>query len=410
MMRTFHGFHRLGALFCALGLLTVSATSCNFLEMRDATSVLSAREETVAPTLQQAERKSEVEKKDDSAAAQQSGANGTAAVTEEPFATVSLAISGGIAADDNIRADAASRAREGKEYSFLTLYSGVYPFIQNADFAMTTLQGPVVEADPVDNEIPVEALPALHELGFDLINVAGQYPLTNEGLSSTMAAVNAEGLTTIGAYSDSIDANDIRLYEKDGVTIAFLSFVETAPGGETPVVPDLSDMTAVEATVTYADLISDVVVVSVTWDADNNNRRPIAMQLAEAGADVIVGNGTKLEKAEWLDTEDGTKTFVAYSLGNLLSDGDTRSGILSGILTMDIVASADGSISLSDTAVHPIVTHYTDTGVGYQAMDVAQYANELAAVHMVKGLTRTSLREEVGKVISSDFLPADITE
>ena len=77
---------------------------------------------------------------------------------------------------------------------------------------------------------------------------------------------------------------------------------------------------------------------------------------------------------------------------------------------MDIVASADGSISLSDTAVHPIVTHYTDTGVGYQAMDVAQYANELAAVHMVKGLTRTSLREEVGKVISSDFLPADITE
>ena len=134
------------------------------------------------------------------------------------------------------------------------------------------------------------------------------------------------------------------------------------------------------------------------------------MQLAEAGADVIVGNGTKLEKAEWLDTEDGTKTFVAYSLGNLLSDGDTRSGILSGILTMDIVASADGSISLSDTAVHPIVTHYTDTGVGYQAMDVAQYTNELAAVHMVKGLTRTSLREEVGKVISSDFLPADITE
>ena len=115
MMRTFHGFHRLGALFCALGLLTVSATSCNFLEMRDATSVLSAREETVAPTLQQAERKKEVEKKDDSSAAQQSGANGTAAVTEEPFATVSLAISGGIAADDNIRADAASRAREGKE-------------------------------------------------------------------------------------------------------------------------------------------------------------------------------------------------------------------------------------------------------------------------------------------------------
>ncbi len=408
-MYTFHEFHRLGALFCALGLLTVSATSCNFLEMRDATSVINAREETVAPTLQQAERKSEVEKKDTSEAVGQSDANGVAAVAEESFTTVSLAISGGISANDNLRADAASRARDDKEYSFLTLYSGVYPLIQNADFAMTTLQGPVVDTDPLDNEIPVEELPALRELGFDLINVAGQYTLTSDGLISTTSAVNAEGLTTIGAYSDSIDANDVRLYEKDGVTIAFLSFVETAPVGET-IVPDLSDMTAVEATVTYADLISDVVIVSVTWDADNNNRRPIAMQLAEAGADVIVGNGTKLEKAEWLDTEDGTKTFVAYSLGNLLSDGDTRTGILSSILTMNIVVNADGSISLSDTAIHPIVTHYTDIGVGYQAMDLAQYTNELAAVHMVKGLTRASLCEEVGKVISADFLPADITE
>lgn len=409
-MRTFHGFHRLGALFSVLSLLIVSATSCNFLEMRDATSVLSAREETVAPTLQQAERKSEVEKKDNSDMTAQSGANGTSFVSEEPFATVSLAISGGIYADDSIRADAAARAREGREYSFLTLYSGVYPLIQNADFAMATMQGPVVHSNPVNNEIPVEMLPALCELGLDLVNVAGQYTLTNEGLSNTVAAATAEGLTTIGAYSDSIDANDIRLYQKDGVTIAFLSFVETAPDGEKIVVPDLSDMTAVEATVTYADLISDVVVVSVTWNTDNINRRPIAMQLAEAGADVIVGNGTRLEKAEWLDTEDGTKTFVAYSLGNILSHADTRAGILSGILTMDIVANADGSISLSDTAIHPIVTHYTESGGGYQVMDMAQYTNELAAVHIVKGLTRTSLRDEVGKVISSDFLPANITE
>ncbi len=408
-MRTFHEFHRLGALFCALGLLTVSATSCNFLEMRDATSVISAREETVAPTLQQAERKSEVEKKNEAEFAAQDTA-GIVVNTDEPFATVSLAISGGIAADDNIRADAAARAREGQAYSFLTMYSGVYPLIQNADFAMTTMQGPVVNADPVENEIPVDAVTAMRELGFDLINVAGQYTLTEAGLTSSLDAVNTEELATIGAYRDSIDANDIRLYEKDGVTIAFLSFVETAPAGESLVVPDLTDMTAVEATVTYADLISDVVVVSVTWDADNNNRRPIAMQLAEAGADVIVGNGTKLEKAEWLDTEDGTKTFVAYSLGNLLSDGDTRPGIISGILTMNIVVNNDGSISLSDTAVHPVVTHYTDNGNGYQVMEMSQYSNELAAVHMVKGLTQTSLREEVGKVISSDFLPADITE
>ena len=115
-MRTFHGFHRLGALFCALGLLTVSATSCNFLEMRDATSVISAREETVAPTLQQAERKSEVEKKNDSSDTQNT--EGIAVDTETPFATVSIAISGGITADNDIRADAASRAREGQTYSF----------------------------------------------------------------------------------------------------------------------------------------------------------------------------------------------------------------------------------------------------------------------------------------------------
>ena len=77
---------------------------------------------------------------------------------------------------------------------------------------------------------------------------------------------------------------------------------------------------------------------------------------------------------------------------------------------MNVVASSDGSISLSETEIHPVVTHFTDVGSGYQVMEMAQYSNELAAVHMVKGLTQTSLREEVGKVISTDFLPADLTE
>ena len=59
-------------------------------------------------------------------------------------------------------------------------------------------------------------------------------------------------------------------------------------------------------------------------------------KIAEAGADIIVGNGDNIGKIEWIDTGDGTLTLAAYSLGNILSPADDAQSLYGGILNLSV--------------------------------------------------------------------------
>ena len=382
--------------------------------MRDATSEIRSREETTAPTLQQAERYSEVAGETEPETVPE-----TEAVPEETAVRLSLAAAGGVCIDEAICNDAAARAMEGKQYSFLTMYSNIYPLVQNADMSLVTLHSPAADVDTFGTSaetftnMPADSLIALQDLGFDVINVAGTERLVcgAGGLRSTIENVCETGVMQIGAYKDDIDAGDVRVLEMDGVRVAFVSFTENANSDtDGLVVHDLTDASVAASLITYADLVSDVVFVSVTWDngAESSVRaeqRSACQMLAEAGADVIVGtDGRGLQTTEWLTAEDGTGTFVAYSLGNLMGTGTDMESVLSGFLTLDVVVGEDGTAALENVKILPLVKHHNADGSGYQITELSKYAPEMAAAHGVEGLTVDAMQSAVRGIIPADYL------
>lgn len=373
--------------------------------MRDATSEVLSRVETTAPTLQQAERYSVIENEENTDTETEIEPE----IEEEPLVHISLAAAGGVLVDSAICADAAARAAEGKDYSFLTMYANIFPVIQNADMSLVTLQEPVGDATEC---MPEASFTALADLGFDVVNVAGteRMALGEAGLRATVDSVRTADVLEIGAYKDDIDAGDVRVLETDGVRVAYVSFTESADAADALVLHDLTDAADVSSIVTYADLVSDVVVVSVTWDEGTDStvrdeQRSACQLLAEAGADIIIGNdGRGLQSAEWLTAEDGTQTLVAYSLGNLLSTGTDAATSLGGILTLNIVVDEAGYAALENVQILPVVKHYTAEGAGYQITELAKYTGDTAALHGA-AITVDALQSVVNGTIPAAFLP-----
>ncbi len=411
---------RLAVLFCATSLLAFSMTSCGVLEMRDATSEIRSREETAAPTLQQAEKYSLAEKTGEGDTAQMpTNTPETEPIPANPETRLSLTVAGGIIVDEYICADAAARAVEGKEFSFLTMYSSVYPLVQNADMSLVTLHSPAADqdtfglSDQTHTNMPTASVTALAELGFDVTNVAGTDRLVcgADGLCSTIENAGDADMLVIGAHTDEIDAGDVRILEVDGVKVAFVAFTENANSDtDGLILHDLTDEAATMSLLTYADLISDVVIAAVTWDNSTTGsirveQKTAAQMLAEAGADMVVGsNGLGLQTAEWLTTENGTKTFVAYSLGNFMGTGTDAASILGGLLTLDIVSVAE-TVTLENVTIHPIVKHYDAGNTGYQVAELSKYAPELASAHGVGNLTMEDMQAVVNGIIPAEFLP-----
>jgi len=412
---------RLAVLFLTASLLAFSAGSCGLLVVRDVSEENSLQTgENDKPTWmppKPAEQHNEVKTQEE--AQEETAGEETETTLPETENTVSLTLAGGVYVDSTVCADAASRAVAGKEYSFLTMYSDIYPDVQNADMSLVTINTPAADtgiygiSTEAYSNMPPESVEALVELGFDVINVAGQNRMDCgcDGLRSTIDTVSKAGVIQIGAHTDAIDAGDVRVLSVNGIDVAFVAFSENpTQDADGLILHDLQDPITVNSILSYADLISDVVLASVSWDSSfdqyvQSGQREGAQMLANAGADIIIGsNGVCLQTAEWLEREDGTRAFAAYSLGNLLSVGKTAETVLGGLLQLDIHSSEEGTILVENIRITPVVSHYTAEQKEYQAVRLSEYSNDVAATHGVGGLSTEVLQAAVQAVIPSQFL------
>lgn len=405
--------------FCAL----LMGSSCGLIELRDATV---SDDVTVDPNqtmLSQAEKKTGY---DTNAISSDVGSSDVLAITAVPEAagpvetagadgtdpeaaahdTVRLVFTGDSVFDPSVVSYAASLAREGRNYSFLRIYSGVYQLISEADLSVGLCGTPIfTEYEGVG--APREALDAMMALGFDALDLACPPLMTtvetlpvadgfstvvtpDEAVAATLASYYDAGMMNYGVYTDGEDYNNIRMLDANGMKVALLA-VSGTKHGDTALVPGFDDEEALASWIAYADFQSDLVVVSVDWgekgapsgetgDGSASNasvtdeQRRLARRMAEAGADVIVGGGGSLRNVEMIDTGDGTTTLCAYSLGSLLACGEdgTAGANLGGVLSCELYAE-DGMLTMEHISVTPVCTHYNETRTEIQSMTLSDY-------------------------------------
>ena len=363
-----HKSHKFQALLMA-GAMLLSLNSCGLLEMRDCYVETEEAEDTAERMLAPAQRVNQVIQRPESEET-------SAAPAAEEAKDVTVVLTGDILIDSGIVKDAAEGAYDGQSYSFLTMYTGLYSCIHDADLAMMSYSTAEYLADRSEQNPPVESAAALSDLGVDLLDTTG--------CSDMEASMEKQGIASISAADDTFE-----LVERNGITFAFLSADSVSE--------------AVLENLESAALMSDIAVVSVTWDENtaSADMTSAVWTLAAAGADVIVGKGAGLGNVEWLDTGDGTRTLAAYSLGNILATSDETTDVLSFTVT-----DTPNGKAIGDVRLEPTFTHYTAEYRDYQVFRLGVYSDELAANHANSGVYTAVLADAVRSTVSAEFLPA----
>lgn len=281
-----------------------------------------------------------------------------AAASPTPVAggTVSLTFGGSIVMDDLTRKSGYYSDSEKYDYTDnLSLIADE----MDSDLTMVTLE---TVTDPSGNvrEIPnapdvVMDMLAAAEVDVAVLGYSRAADLGLSGLQSTIEQAQKRGLDTLGAYASPEDAERLRIYTVNNVRVAVLHYTNSISStGRKKLNAESAAYALPSADIESgapeiaADILraresgADIVVVSLNWSGASSfsttstKMKSFMQALADAGADVIVGAGTKaVRELTWImgKRPDGStrQTLCAWSLGSLLN-GERKDGNVTGML------------------------------------------------------------------------------
>ena len=208
----------------------------------------------------------------------------------------------------------AQRRASGEEaYSFDYCYEHIAPFYAQHDVNWINQETLCTdELEPSSYpcfSTPGDCARALYRAGVRVFSLSNNhtYDKGASGIAATLRFWGSmpEDVVTTGLWKGKEDYGHIPLQTVNGVTIAYLSYTEHTNG-----IPQNSSMQAnviytsqtdvIEQQVKAARQFADFVVVGVHWGVEDSHtivdgQRTLAQQLADWGADVIVGTRGETE-------------------------------------------------------------------------------------------------------------------
>jgi poly-gamma-glutamate capsule biosynthesis protein CapA/YwtB (metallophosphatase superfamily) len=232
---------------------------------------------------------------------------------------------------------------QGDSFNFNPVYRYVKDIISSADFAFGNFETVTAGSKkgysgyPLFNS-PDDFVTALRYAGFDLMTTANNHSLDQgeAGLRRTIEVLDKEGIGYNGTYISSEDRDSLRVFDINGITIAFLAYSYGTNGIPVPKGKDylinLIDTVVIRNDITKAKQNSEIVLVHYHF-GEEYQRAPSASQknlvnkTIEYGADIIIGGHPHvIQPAEFLEGNERTidSVFVIYSMGNFISNQRKR--------------------------------------------------------------------------------------
>lgn len=296
---------------------------------------------------------------------------------------------------DGIYEQAQKRGTNGA-YDFSFCYERVKSTVEAADIATINQETIVAKSYapsgyPLFNS-PQELGAAVKDTGFDVVALANNHMLdkTAKGLMEAIQFWDSvDGITRTGAYLNKSDLDRVEYIEKNGIKIGLVGITQYLNGLSLPKDSPLqiiltSDEAAIERKIKAAKAECDVVLVNAHWGTEyttnpTQDQKNLAKKMASWGANVIIGHHPHvLQPIEWIENTDGSRTLVAYSLGNFISQQNTAARVIGGMLHYTLTKSEDGNVTVSDVLFEPTVTHYVSGSHDVQIYPLSQYSDALA--------------------------------
>ena len=341
----------------------------------------------------------------------------------EKYTRVSLICAGDNLIHPPIYNQAKARTEDGT-YDFTYAYENVAEYIGDADLAVLN-QETILSDEFEPSNYPSFCTPTamgdyMIELGFDAVSISNNHVLDKgeKGLLSTLDywEKSHPEIPVYGAYKNEEDMNSIRTLEINGIKFAFLGYMEHTNGlylnsASECELTYLSEEELIEEQIKKAREISDCVVVSLHFGVEITNtvtdfQKDTAKKLSDWGADIIIGTQPHtIQTMEFIEREDGGRSFVFYCLGNFISAQDVaRSmvGMLGGITVEK--NELTGEITLEKPYAVPIINHYDSGYRNIRLYPFSEYTEELGSAHGCSGTSYGFFRELIEENIPEEFL------
>ena len=141
--------------------------------------------------------------------------------------------------------------------------------------------------------------------------------------------------------------------------------------------------------ISEAKTLADIVIVCPHWGTEysvtpSDIQEKFAMQMAEAGADAIIGTHPHVvQPVRWMQAANGNRALCYYSLGNYVSTQKNGQSMLEGLAWITFRVTKDGiSISEEQTGMIPLVCQYSSNPTRFEQVYLLEnYTEELALAH-----------------------------
>lgn len=320
----------------------------------------------------------------------------------------------------------ANKRAGGKGYDFSYCYENIASTVAEADIA-TINQETIISSShepsgyPQFNS-PKEVGDEIAKIGFDVIAMANNHmvDMGEKGLKNAIDYWDSvQGITRTGAYKNKADMNRVEFVESNGLKIGLVAATQYTNGLYLPKDSELeiiytSEVEIIESKIKAAKAQCDMVLVNVHWGNEYQtdptaDQRKLAQKMSDWGADVIIGHHPHvLQPIEFIERADGTRTLVAYSLGNFISQQNTPLRVLGGMIKYSVTKdSKTNTLKIDNVSFIPTVTHYVSGVDDVKIYKLSQYSDALAKKQASRlkcdGLSIAYFEEKLSEIIDTKY-------
>ena len=290
--------------------------------------------------------------------------------TEQPGKSFTLTVGGTVCLAGEVRTNSYySDVKQYDYYDTMTLLRKNLQGDLNAVFLENILSTDQKASDVIAAGAAVSMLKAAG-INAAACGFAKAFDKGEDGIHSTRRLLAEYGIQPVGIYEN--DGNDgTQMLEINGIRTALLEYTDTIQAGtrknmerngQNGMIPPASAEEIRKEIAEIRERGCDAVIVLVQWGktgkAPDRNQKALAQRIADAGADLIIGCGSRIVSgAETLTAaETGKQVLCVWSLGTVLSGDRSNIRRIAGMLLHVTVYTKDGRTELKDFAYTPVYT------------------------------------------------------
>ncbi len=291
-------------------------------------------------------------------------------VPEDSRKTFTLTAAGTVALEGEIRKN--SYYSEAKQYDYYDIMMLLKKELQS-DLNIVFLENLLTDEGKT-NDVTASGAGAamLKAAGFNTAacGFSKAWDKQEDGIAATGKLLEENGIHPVG-ISTKEHPDPGRTAEFNGIRVALLQYTDTIPAaarkkmvksGQENLIPEADPERIAADTEKARRQGCELVIVLLNWGkpgkAPDKNMRAKAQQIADAGADLIIGCGSRIVSgADMLTSGDGKRQVLCvWSLGTVL--GGNRSSIsrIAGMLLQVTVCQENGKTEIRDACYIPVYT------------------------------------------------------